>query len=241
MYRCLVCASVFGTYVPVCSYCWEAHSLALAPQRARAAVDGEVELTTARELARAHFQDVRLAAYPTLELRREALVLVLGPRGSGKSTFVLRALDSISAPTMLLSVEEPSGPSLQARMARVGAKDDQLLICSRASVDQLVEIVRKHKIAALAVDSVQRAMFEARDLRHLLNVLPSLQVVFAISQINSRGDVRGGQELAHEADVLLEVADLQWVVEKSRYQPKGVSGAVLAAHSAPKEDTNVPA
>src|SRR5690242_1883554 len=120
MYRCLVCASVFAAYVPVCSYCWEAHSLVLSPQRARAAVDGEVELTTARELARAQYQDVNLAAYPSLELRRGALVVLLGPRGSGKSTFVLRALDSLSAPTLLLSVEEPCGPSLQARASRVG-------------------------------------------------------------------------------------------------------------------------
>ncbi|HTR51269.1 MAG TPA: hypothetical protein VMJ10_11220 [Kofleriaceae bacterium] len=241
MYRCLVCASVFAAYVPVCSYCWEAHSLVLLPQRARAEVDGEVELTTARELARTQYQDAKLPAYPGLELRRGALVVVFGRRGSGKSTFVLRALDSLAAPTLLLSIEEPAGPSLGARLTRVGAKDDKLLVCSRATVRQLVDIVRQRKIAALAVDSVQRAMFEGRDLRHLLNVLPSLQLVLAVSQINAHGDVRGGEELAHESDVLLEIADLQWIVQKSRYQPDGASGAVLSAQSAPEEDDHVPA
>jgi hypothetical protein len=41
-------------------------------------------------------------------------------------------------------------------------------VCSRASVDQIAAIVRQRKVVALGVDSVQRAMFEARDLRHLV-------------------------------------------------------------------------
>lgn len=242
MYQCLQCGSRFAVYTPACSWCWAAHSLTLVPERARAAVDSEVELTTARDLARTQWQDAGLPAYPGLELRRGALVVVLGAAGSGKSTFAARGLDSLQAPSLLVSVEEPAGPSLAARLARVGAKDDHLLVCSRASVDQIAAIVRQRKVVALGVDSVQRAMFEARDLRHLLQVLPSLSILIAVSQVNRDGDVRGGEELAHEADVVIEIADFRWTVRKSRYQP-AASGAVLPAPPVPtpSEATHVSA
>jgi predicted ATP-dependent serine protease len=237
----MVCGSRFAAYAPACSYCWAAHSLALAPERARAAIDSEVELTTARDLARTQWQEAGLPAYPGLELRRGALVVVFGPAGSGKSTWAARALDSLQSPSLLVSVEEPAGPSLAERLARVGAKDDRLMVCSRATVDQIAAIVRQRRVEALCVDSVQRAMFEARDLRHLLQVLPSLALVVAVSQINRDGDVRGGEELAHEADVVIELEALRWTVRKSRYQPSGASGSVIAPPPSPTEATHVPA
>jgi predicted ATP-dependent serine protease len=234
MYRCLVCGSRFPHHVPICSYCWASHSLALQPERARAAIDHEVELVSARELARTRWADAGIPAYSGLELRRGALVVVFGAAGSGKSTFAARALDSLGAPSLLVSVEEPAGPSLADRLARVGAKDDRLMVCSRATTDQIAAIVRQRKVVALGVDSVQRAMYEARELRHLLTVLPSLALVLAVSQVNRDGDVRGGEELAHEADVVIELDALRWTVRKSRYQPADASGDVLA--SSVKED-----
>src|SRR5260370_423844 len=83
---------------------------------------------------------------------------------------------------------------------RAAGRDENVLVCSRATVDQVVEVVRKRKVLALGVDSVQRAMFEPRDLRHLLLTLPSLACIIGVSQVNRDGDVRGGEELAHEAD-----------------------------------------
>ena len=138
-----------------------------------------------------------------------------------------RGLDSTGVPALLVSIEEPAGPSLADRLARVGAKRADLYVCSRASVDQIAGLVKQNKIAWLGVDSAQRAMFEARDLRHLLLTLPSLVGIVVTSQINRDGDVRGGEELPHEADVLVDVEDMTWRVNKSRYQPEGEAGDVL--------------
>lgn len=239
MFRCLACGTSFPTYAPVCSWCWAGHSLVLAPERPRAAFDGEPELLTARELAKTTYQSFDVPAYPGLVLKRGALVVLVGKRGSGKSTMAARMLDSIPAQTLLVSVEEPAGPSVAARLARIGAHDDRMLVCSRATVDQLVGIVRKHKVAAIGVDSAQRALFEARDLRHLLVALPTVATVVAVSQVNRDGDVRGGEELAHECDVLIEVEDLHWKISKSRYQPEG-EGAVLASpqSSTPQQEAD---
>jgi hypothetical protein len=210
----------------VCSNCFTSHSLALEPDRAPAALDGEVELTDAKALARAVWQHVEVPAY-SFAIKRGAFVVAVGPSSAGKSTLVARALDSMRVPALLVSVEEPGGPSLALRLARLGVKRDSLFICSRGSVDQIAAIVREHKIAALAVDSVQRAVFEPRDLRHMLLTLPSLVVLFATSQINKAGDMRGSEELRHEADVVLTVESMVWTVTKSRYEPPGANGDVL--------------
>jgi predicted ATP-dependent serine protease len=226
MYRCLQCGSRFSVHTPVCSHCFTSHALALEADRPRAQIDGEVELTSARELARSTWQDAGVPAY-TFGLRRGALVVAVGRSGAGKSTLVVRAIDSMRAPSLLVSLEEPGGPSLAMRLARVGAKRDDLLVCSRGSVDQIASIIRDRKIAAVAIDSVQRSMFEPRDLRHLLLTLPSLVVLFATSQITKTGDIRGTEELRHEADVVLEVDAMRWTVSKSRYETIGGSGDVL--------------
>jgi hypothetical protein len=70
----------------------------------------------------------------------------------------------------------------------------------------------------LVVDSVQPGDFRARDLRHLLAVLPRLAVLFAVSQNNKRGAVLGENALAHEADVVVSCEAMRWRLTKSRFQ-----------------------
>jgi len=227
LYRCTECGSYFPTHAPLCSWCLQGHTLVLTPERRRAAHDAEIELTSARDLARAKWQAIQLPAYPGLALRKGALVVLVGPAGAGKSTMMSRGIDSTGVPSLLVSVEEPAGPSLADRLARVGAKREDLFVCSRGSVDQIAGLIKANKIQWLGVDSAQRALFEGRDLRHLLLTLPSLVGVVVTSQINRGGDIRGGEELPHEADVVVQVEDMRWRVTKSRYQPEGETGGVL--------------
>jgi predicted ATP-dependent serine protease len=212
------------------------HLIVLEGERPRAEVDHLPELVSARALSRQHWSSVEVAGYPSLKLCKGALVVLFGRPGSGKSSMLARAIDTIRGPGIVASLEEPSGPSISARMDRLHVRRDDLWIVSRATVDQLAEIVRGRKVVALGIDSIQRSAFAARELRHLLLTLPSLAALFAVSQVNRDGDVRGGEELAHECDVLIEVEDLKWRVVKSRYQAEG-SGEVLRA--APKEGLHV--
>lgn len=236
-YRCIACSTSFPTHTSVCTSCFENHCVVLVGSRPLAAVDHEPELTNARELAKATWKTGPLVAYPDLVVGHGALVVLVGPPGSGKSSMVSRALDGVKGTTLLLSVEEPNGPSLADRFARLAIKRDDFMIASRATVDQIASIVREHKVVALGIDSVQRSTFVARDLRHLLATLHSLTMLFAVSQVNRDGATRGGPELEHEGDVTIDVEELRWTVRKSRYQPTEprVSGGVLAT---PKEEAD---
>jgi hypothetical protein len=128
----------------------------------------------------------------------------------------------------LLSLEEPPGPSLGDRLLRVGVRRDDYGVVGRASVDQVVALLRRSRAVALGIDSVQRSMFTPREVRHLLNVIPTLALVACVSQVNAEGEVRGGEEYGHEADLLLDVADMRWRVLKSRYQESGGGPVRLA-------------
>lgn len=227
MFRCVTCSSFFPTHLPVCTSCFASHSLLLVGRRPPAAIDGEAEVTNARELLTAVWKEEPIPAYSALDVRHGALIVLVGLPSSGKSTMVTRALDSIRGPVLLQSVEEPGGPTLAMRLARVGAKRPDLFIASHATVDQVAAIVRDKKCVALAIDSVQRSTYSPRELRHLLLALPSLSMLFAVSQATKDGEIRGTSELRHEADVVLEVAALRWTVSKSRYQPAGTSGWVI--------------
>lgn len=227
MFRCLSCSAQFDAHMPVCSYCFASHSLLPVARRPRAAIDGEMELTDARSLTRAIWEGVDIPAYSGLELRRGALVVLVGAAGSGKSTMLAKLLATLSGPAMLVSIEEPGGPSLALRLSRVGIKRSDLLIASRATADQLASVIRERKLVAAGIDSVQRSFFEPRELRHLLLTLPGLRVLFCTSQVNKQGSLRGSEELRHEADVVLELENMAWTVTKSRYQAIGATGPVL--------------
>lgn len=204
-------------------------------RRLAADVDAEPETMSAVELLRASWGDVRSSRYPELKLKRGAFVLVKGRRGGGKSSFVTGLLDGVRGPVVLASIEEPPGPSLADRLVRCNVKREDYGIAGHVTIDQTVALVRRSKAMALAIDSVQRALYTAREVRHLLNVIPTLALVVCVSQVNAEGEVRGGEDFAHECDVLLDVADLRWRIEKSRYQPSGEGEVrfVSAPHDTP--------
>ncbi len=183
---------------------------------------------TARELVAVRHEPIRIPSHPALVLARGALVVFVGPRGAGKSTMVASMLASLGQPTLLLSIEELPGASLAWRLVRVGADHDRMLVVSDISVEQTAALIERHQVVAVGVDSQQRSAFSPKDLRDLLRTSPSLRVALVVSQVNQTGDVRGGQDLAHECDVLVRVEGMRWGVTKSRYQKAdGVGGEVM--------------
>ena len=205
--------------------------------RRRAAIDAQAQVTTAAALARASFTLVVSNAYPTLRIGAGALMAVYGAPGSGKSSFVSRFLNDLDGPVVLQSLEEPPGPSLHARLRRCRVRREDFTIAGAASVDQVVEVVRSRRACGLAIDSLQIANFTAEELRHLLIVLaPTLRIVIAICQVNKAGQIEGRQRIPHEADLIVRVESMRWMVEKSRFDRTGMSGPVFPLEEVTNDD-----
>jgi predicted ATP-dependent serine protease len=227
-WRCFLCGAWFLEHAAACTSCLESGTIVRAGKRPPAAIDAVAEITTAAKLAKANFTVVHSEAYGKLRLGAGVLLVAYGPPGSGKSTFTTRLLDALDGPVVYQSTEEGLGPTLHARLARCRVRRDDFTIVGSASIDQVVDVLRTRRAMALAVDSVQVAAYSAEELRRLLIVLgPTLQIVIGTCQVNKRGRVEGRERLLHEADVVVRVDSMAWVIEKSRFQPSGVEGSVL--------------
>ncbi len=215
---CLICLARYPAHTSWCLACFEAGYVVMRPTRAVAAIDSIPEITDARALSASSWGRVDVAAFPDLQLGPGALVVVHGAPGAGKSTWTARALDTMSGAVLLSSQEEPPGPTLASRLSRAAVKRSDFVVIGRSTIDQIAQIAQARKVVGMAIDSVQVGLFSPRDLRHLLAILPDLQVLIGIAQENKLGTVAGKNELLHEADVVIDVADGQWRLEKSRYQ-----------------------
>jgi len=226
-WRCLECGSGYEAHYPFCARCWRSGSIVPQAHRARAAVDSQPGQSNARDIAKMRFRLVEQTAYPRLELGARALLLLSGPPGSGKSSAGTRLVDSMNGPVVYLSSEEGIGPALSARLLRCGVARDSFHVLTRATVDQVVQFVRDKRAVALVVDSVTEAAWSARELRHLLELAPTLDLLVAILQVTKGGLPAGAMSLQHEADAHVAVDGMRWQLVKSRYQDTSLSGDVL--------------
>ena len=218
VWRCFQCGDSYDDRPAFCAGCGQTGSVYQLGRRARAEIDGALEIASAAELVSQANHVGQLPGCPGVMVGGQALVVLSGPPGSGKSTLATRIIDGTPGPVMLVSVEEAPGPSLGQRLARLGVRRSDFGVIGWGDADQVATVLRQRRCVAVAIDSVQVAHWHARELRHLLAVLPALRLVVAVSQVNKRGEIAGTNELLHEADVALEVVDLQARLVKSRFQ-----------------------
>ncbi|MBP6834028.1 MAG: hypothetical protein KA978_24795 [Deltaproteobacteria bacterium] len=227
VWRCFECGDSYDERPSFCAGCGQTGSTYQLGRRARAEIDSALEIATAADLVRQANQVEQLAGCPGVMVGGQALVVLAGPPGSGKSSLATRILDGTQGPVMYVSVEEAPGPSLGQRLARLGVRRPDFYVIGWGDADQVAAVLRQRRCVAVAIDSVQVAHWHARELRHLLAVLPSLRLIVAVSQVNKRGEIAGTNELLHEADVALEIEDLQARLVKSRFQGVTTDGTVV--------------
>jgi predicted ATP-dependent serine protease len=230
-FRCIECGALYAEHFAVCTSCWRHGSLIPVAHRLRAAMDGQPGVSNARALAGMAWRKVEHAgAYDQLVLGAGALVLVSGPPGSGKSSLSARLANAVKGPVLYVAAEEGISPSLAARLLRCGVKRGDFHVLTRASVDAAVAFATKHKAVACVVDSVQEAVWTAHELRHVLEIVPSLNLLVAVMQVTKAGLAAGSNAYQHECDVHVRVEAMAWNLVKSRYQDlAGIGGPVLQA------------
>lgn len=203
-----------------------AGSVILEPRRPPSAVAGALQTASARDLVARTWTLVASAPYPELRLLRGALVALYGPPGAGKSTMLLRLLDGLARPVVLVSAEERLGPAVGERLSRLGIHRPDFHVIGQGGVDDVVAFARRVRADALGLDSVSATPIQPSELRRFMEAA-GVGILAATVQVTKAGLPAGSNTLLHEADAVVHVEDMKWHVEKSRYQATGLSGSVL--------------
>lgn len=226
-HTCLDCGTVYPARVGWCAGCGSVGRVILLGQRPGAAIDTQPEVADAASLARMAGDPEPLPGLDQVLVGHGALGILVGAQGSGKSTLAARLLDAQPGPVLFASCEEGLGPTLAQRLRRLGITRRDFHLIARASVDDIIDNLRRVRAVALVVDSVQAAEWSPRDLRHVLALHPRLRLLLAVSQVNARGVAEGRRALLHEADLVLDIADGVARLTKSRYQEISNGTSVL--------------
>lgn len=126
--------------------------------------------------------------------------MVFGQPKSGKSTLMLEFAQELAVhhgKVLYAAIEEGYGYTLKEKIQRVGATSSQLHFS-----EKLPSNLSSYDF--VFVDSVSRAGIELEDMIKLKNRYPRTGFIF-IFHSTKDGKFRGGNELAHEVDVIIEV------------------------------------
>jgi hypothetical protein len=126
--------------------------------------------------------------------------MVFGQPKSGKSTLMLEFAHHLAVhhgEVLYVAFEEGYGYTLKEKITRIGAIHPRLNFSESMPKD-----VASYDF--VFIDSVSRAGMELDDLVKLKNRYPHTSFVF-IFHATKDGKFRGGNELAHEVDVIIEV------------------------------------
>ena len=140
-------------------------------------------------------------------------IMIYGKAGGGKSTFALRfayyLASSIGLHVLYVAGEEKLGYTLRKRIERLNAAHPNLYV-----VDKLPKDLSEFDVTF--IDSVNTLNLEPSDLERL----PKNKAYVYIFQCTKNGKYRGSQEFEHNADTVIEVAEMTARMGKNRFGGK---------------------
>lgn len=195
-------------------------------------IDPGFQAATAPDLATRKWTLIASTKYPKLRLLPGGLICFYGNPGAGKSTMMLKLLDGLPGPVVLVSAEERHGPAVGERLHRTGVTRKDFYVVGKGEIRDVARYCKRVGAVALAIDSLNATPLQADDLRGLQDQA-GVPLLLATLQVTKAGLPAGGNATLHEADVTLAVENIaasgydgRWRIEKSRYQPTGLEGKV---------------
>jgi predicted ATP-dependent serine protease len=161
------------------------------------------------------FASVHSTGYPSLRIGRQALVALYGPPGGGKSTFLFKFLDGVEGEVLYLSLEEGLSDTVVDRLRRLEVCRGDFRIGYARTVDEIADLVNKHRPNAIGLDSLSITTLTVDDLMRLSSCV-GVPVLFSLHTTKD-GLPAGSMTTLHAADVVLRVGGMRWAVEKSRF------------------------
>lgn len=222
---CVTCHAVWGEAVPYCTSCGGTKCVIPAPLETPASS----RVTRSRIQSAAELKDKRLRRYWKLtkeldrfmgRLPRAFDMLVWGPPGEGKSTFVTYLANTMAnagkGSVLYAAVEEGKGDALIDRLQRVEASSEDLLISSASSWAEIsADVDSVEDLAAVAIDSFSAARMSEGQLAALAERL-DVPLIFTVHATKG-GDPAGPAGLAHWVDIVIKVDGGKAKTTKNRH------------------------
>lgn len=172
-------------------------------EKARQHKTGRKQILSSQDLLRMDFETIglkgkfrKLIGDPSVGFT----AMVFGQPKSGKSTLMLEFAQELAmnhGKVLYAAIEEGYGYTLKEKIQRVGATSSRLHFA-----EKLPSNLNAYDF--VFVDSVSRAGMELEDMIKLKNRYPRTGFIF-IFHSTKDGKFRGGNELAHEVDAIIEV------------------------------------
>lgn len=174
-------------------------------------------------------------------LVRKSTTLLAGMAGAGKSTLLLQIAEQMSYNGMkilYISGEEQPG-FIKQRAERVGVEADNLSIISQDDIWVVQQVWRDFEPDVVFVDSLQtlydskkknprgKAVQNATVLKHikdLANITNSAVII--IGQVTKTGTIQGGNDIAHDVDVVMRFDYWKQTRNRSIYAEKNRFGSI---------------
>lgn len=157
-----------------------------------------------------------------------AIAIVHGPPGAGKSTLCASLAGELSkkhGKVLYVCAEEGLKKTMQDKIQAHHSQQLDLAECF--TYDVLDYTLRTNPYPFVIIDSLQVLDITPGQLEAFRKIHPA-RLYICISQTNKAGTMRGSQEFAHNADIVVKVENHSARSEKNRYGPTGESVGVLS-------------
>lgn len=148
--------------------------------------------------------------------------VVHGKPGEGKSTFCMQFAHYLATDfgkTIYISGEEGFGKTMQDKIRLSNASASDLFICDLRSYDDIMAKIPERVYNFIFIDSLDNLGIDAHKMKEIRKRFKDSALI-TISQSTKDGKMRGSQELNHDADITVSVADGIATTEKNRFLEK---------------------
>ncbi|MFZ4521083.1 MAG: hypothetical protein ACOYNC_05230 [Bacteroidales bacterium] len=146
--------------------------------------------------------------------------VIHGLPGQGKSTFSLLFalyLAENFGKVIYITAEEGFSKTMQDKLKLNKASHPDLHIADLKSMDEIKTEVNTNKYNFIFIDSLNVLHIDIEDL-HELHKLYQGAAMITVSQSTKDGKIRGSQEIVHDCDIAIEVANGIARTTKNRFQ-----------------------
>ncbi len=146
--------------------------------------------------------------------------IVYGLPGQGKSTFALQFANYLASKhgrVLYISAEEGHEKTLVDKIKRQGEISSWLDVADVRNAEEAIQLIQSTHYPFVFIDSADRLQLTAKAIQEIRATSKSALIV--IHQSTKSGEMKGVQELKHDADIVIAVDQYETstIGEKNRY------------------------